>query len=79
MKGWDSTGETGPKNPLPDMVQVKEPSIDKVFTEPTSEQRGLGVDQSIAPPVPVADEDYGGEAAVEPVFQEPEGADEAGY
>jgi small subunit ribosomal protein S3e len=81
MKGWDPTGESGPKNPLPDMVQITEPGIDKVFAEPTSEQRGPGAEQSIAPPLPLADEEYGGgEAAAEPVYQEQEGGGEAaGY
>lgn len=41
MKGWDPTGEQGPKKPLPDMVTIIEPPIDKVIAEPTSEQRGV--------------------------------------
>ena len=41
MKGWDPTGEQGPKKPLPDMVTIIEPPLDKVIAEPTSEQRGV--------------------------------------
>lgn len=51
MKGWDATGEYGPKKPLPDMVQITEPPIDKVFAEPTSEQRGPGAETTTIPPV----------------------------
>lgn len=66
MKGWDATGEYGPKKPLPDMVQITEPPIDKVFAEPTSEQRGPGAEQAAAPapvddyaqPDPYADASY---------------------
>lgn len=49
MKGWDPEGNTGPKKPLPDVVTIAEPPIDKVFAEPTSEQRG-----PVEAPVPVA-------------------------
>lgn len=74
MKGWDPNGETGPRKPLPDMVQITEPGIDKVFAEPTSEQRGPGADQSLG--APVATEDYGAPAGdayaapAEPTYQE---------
>ena len=54
MKGWDPEGQTGPKRPLPDVVTIAEPPIDKVFAEPTSEQRGA-VEASVA--VAVAPED----------------------
>jgi len=40
MKGWDPAGILGPKKPLPDMVTITEPPVDKVVTEPTSESRG---------------------------------------
>ncbi|KZV84180.1 ribosomal protein S3 C-terminal domain-containing protein [Exidia glandulosa HHB12029] len=51
MKGWDPTGEQGPKKPLPDMVTIIEPPIDKIVAEPTSEQRGVPeiVPQAAAP------------------------------
>jgi len=39
MKGWDPEGKTGPRTPLPDSVQILEPPVDKVITEPSSEQR----------------------------------------
>jgi hypothetical protein len=39
MKGWDPEGHTGPKKPLPDSVQILEPPVDKIVSEPTSEQR----------------------------------------
>jgi len=45
MKGWDPEGQIGPKKPLPDSVQIMEPPVDKVVSEPSSEQRE---------PVPVA-------------------------
>ena len=81
MKGWDPTGEAGPKNPLPDMVQITEPGIDKVFAEPTSEQRGPGAGgaDAAAPPLAAVEEDYGGETRAEPVYQEQEGVEAAGY
>jgi len=54
MKGWDPEGHTGPKKPLPDVVTIAEPPVDKVFAEPTSEQRG-----PVEASVPVATEDAG--------------------
>lgn len=39
MKGWDPEGHTGPRKPLPDSVQIIEPPVDKIVSEPTSEQR----------------------------------------
>lgn len=39
MKGWDPEGQTGPKNPLPDSVQILDPPVDKIVSEPSSEQR----------------------------------------
>lgn len=78
MKGWDPTGEAGPKKPLPDMVQVHEPGIDKVFTEPTSEQRGPGAEAIV--PAPAA-EDLAGDAyaAPEATYQQQEGAEPAAF
>lgn len=46
MKPYDPSGTTGPKTPLPDTVTVVEPPVDKLISEPTSEQRG--------PPPPTA-------------------------
>ncbi|KAG8875253.1 40S ribosomal protein S3 [Serendipita sp. 405] len=83
MKGWDPTGETGPKKPLPDMVQVTEPPVDKVFAEPTSEQRGPGVGDTYAAPPAATDDAYGGAPAdsyapAEPTYAD-EGAEGGGY
>jgi small subunit ribosomal protein S3e len=39
MKGSDPEGLLGPKQPLPDSVQIFEPSVDKIVLEPSSEQR----------------------------------------
>jgi len=39
MKGHDPEGQLGPRKPLPDYVAIKEPPIDKVVLEPSSEQR----------------------------------------
>jgi hypothetical protein len=83
MKGWDPTGEAGPKKPLPDMVQITEPGIDKVFAEPTSEQRGPGAEALVPPPA--AADDYAGGgggdsyAPAEPAYQEQAAAEPAAY
>lgn len=39
MKGWDPEGLTGPRKPLPDSVQILDPPVDKIVSEPSSEQR----------------------------------------
>merc|ERR1712137_578668 len=39
MKAWDPEGLVGPTKPLPDSVQILEPPVDKVVSEPLSEQR----------------------------------------
>jgi len=39
MKGWDPDGQTGPKKPLPDSVQILDPPVDKIVSEPSSEQK----------------------------------------
>jgi small subunit ribosomal protein S3e len=39
MKGYDAEGQLGPKKPLPDAVQIFDPPIDKVVSEPSSEQK----------------------------------------
>ncbi|KAF8137540.1 ribosomal protein S3 [Boletus edulis] len=54
MKGWDPEGQIGPRKPLPDSVQVLEPPVDKIVSEPSSESREPVV-VSAAPP-PVAEE-----------------------
>jgi small subunit ribosomal protein S3e len=48
MKGWDPEGNLGPKKPLPDMITIVEPPVDKLVGEPSSEQRGPQA-QEIAP------------------------------
>jgi hypothetical protein len=52
MKGWDPEGHTGPRKPLPDSVQIYEPPVDKIVSEPSSEQRDP---IAVAPPPPVED------------------------
>ena len=64
MKGSDPEGQLGPKKPLPDSVQIIEPPVDKIVSEPTSEQREPAVPVAPAPP---AEESY----AAEP-YQQPE-------
>ena len=57
MKGSDPEGQLGPKKPLPDSVQIIEPPVDKIVSEPSSEQREPVV--PVAPPP--ADETYAAE------------------
>lgn len=47
MKGYDPDGETGPRFPLPDYVEIKEPLPDKVISEPLSEQKDPVVPVSV--------------------------------
>lgn len=61
MKGWDPEGQTGPRKPLPDSVQILEPPVDKIVSEPSSEQR----EPVVAAPVPVAEETF---VAEQPAF-----------
>lgn len=49
MKGWDPTGNLGPKKPLPDTVTIQEPPVDKVVAEPTSEHAGAADVVAAAP------------------------------
>jgi small subunit ribosomal protein S3e len=49
MKGWDPEGQLGPRKPLPDSVQILEPPIDKIITEPSSEQREPQVPTAAVP------------------------------
>lgn len=69
MKGWDPEGQVGPRNPLPDSVQVLEPPLDKIVAEPTSEQREPA---PIAPPAPAP-------PAEEPAYAAPESFEPQGY
>lgn len=65
MKGSDPEGLLGPRKPLPDSVQIFEPSVDKIVSEPSSEQR-----EPVAVAVAVAvDEPY---AAQDPAYQQPD-------
>lgn len=50
MKGYDPEGQLGPRKPLPDSVQILEPPLDKMVSEPSSESREPVV-VSAAPPV----------------------------
>lgn len=60
MKGHDPEGQVGPRKPLPDSVQILDPPVDKIVSEPSSESREPVV-VSAAPP-----------AAEEPAYgQEP--------
>lgn len=62
MKGSDPEGQLGPRQPLPDSVQIIEPPVDKIVSEPTSEQR-----EPVAVPVAApAEETY---ASAEPGYQ----------
>jgi small subunit ribosomal protein S3e len=73
MKGWDPEGNTGPRKPLPDSVQILEPPLDKIVSEPSSEQK----DPVTIPAAPATEEPaYGGaqegyqaESYVEPPAQ----------
>jgi len=72
MKGWDPEGQTGPRNPLPDSVQIQDPPVDKIVSEPSSEQKEPA---NVAPPTAAPAEDayqqppqegtYGGDPYVE--------------
>lgn len=62
MKGSDPEGQLGPRQPLPDSVQIIEPPVDKIVSEPTSEQREP---IAVAAPVPV-EETY----AQDPAYQQ---------
>ncbi|KAJ3816563.1 hypothetical protein F5880DRAFT_239492 [Lentinula raphanica] len=49
MKGWDPEGNIGPRKPLPDSVQILEPPVDKIVSEPSSESREPVI--PVAPPI----------------------------
>lgn len=66
MKGSDPDGQTGPRKPLPDSVQILEPPVDKIPSEPSSEQREpYSVPVAAAAPA----EEYG---APDAGYQQPE-------
>lgn len=65
MKGWDPNGLMGPKNPLPDSVEIRDPPVDKIVSEPSSESREPAV-VSAPPPAPEEQVTY----AQEPTYQE---------
>lgn len=65
MKGSDPEGLLGPRKPLPDSVQIFEPSVDKIVSEPSSEQR----DPIVVPAAAPAEELY---APQEPAYQQPD-------
>jgi small subunit ribosomal protein S3e len=75
MKGWDPEGQLGPRKPLPDSVQILEPPIDKIITEPSSEQREPIVSAPTAVPVGEAPEQ--GYQPQEPAYQADPYADSA--
>jgi len=64
MKDYDPEGRTGPKKPLPDTVTIIEPPVDKIVSEPVSEQRGPPAPTAIPEP---AQEEY---AAPAQTFEE---------
>jgi hypothetical protein len=76
MKGWDPEGNLGPKKPLPDSVQILEPPIDKVITEPSSEMREQPVPQAAAVPVGENPE-QGFQPQEQPAYQADPYADQA--
>uniref|UniRef100_A0A0W0G3J4 40S ribosomal protein S3 n=1 Tax=Moniliophthora roreri TaxID=221103 RepID=A0A0W0G3J4_MONRR len=64
MKGWDPEGQVGPRKPLPDSVQILEPPVDKIVSEPSSEQR----EPTSVPVAAPAEETY---APAEQAYQQP--------
>ena len=62
MKGYDPEGQLGPRRPLPDSVQIYEPPVDKIVSEPSSEQKEP---LAVVPPVP-AEEAYVPQDAYQP-------------
>lgn len=65
MKGYDPEGQLGPRKPLPDSVQILEPPLDKVVSEPSSESREPAV---VSAPPPAAEEPAA--YAQEPAYQQ---------
>lgn len=62
MKGSDPEGQLGPRQPLPDSVQIIDPPVDKIVSEPSSEQKEPAL---VAPPAPV-EEAYAPQEAYQP-------------
>jgi small subunit ribosomal protein S3e len=59
MKGYDAEGAgTGPRKPLPDSVMILEPPVDKIITEPSSEQREPLVPTTAIPVGQAPEQDY---------------------
>jgi small subunit ribosomal protein S3e len=50
MKGFDPEGQLGPRKPLPDFVQIIDPPVDKIVSEPSSEQREPAAIPATVPP-----------------------------
>lgn len=75
MKGWDPEGQLGPKKPLPDSVQILEPPVDKIVSEPSSEQREPAI--PVAVPQAPAPEEYAEQPAYE--AQQPYSEQTAGF
>jgi small subunit ribosomal protein S3e len=65
MKGYDPEGQLGPRKPLPDSVQILEPPLDKIVSEPSSESREPAV---VSAPPPAAEEPAA--YAQEPAYQQ---------
>lgn len=68
MKGSDPEGQTGPRKPLPDSVQILEPPVDKIVSEPTSEQREPAAPISVPP---AAEDSYAQEPAPPAEYEQP--------
>ena len=69
MKGYDPSGQTGPKRPLPDAVQIFEPAAEKIPTEPSSDHREAAVPAAAPVEEYAAQETFQQEAYTEqPVF-----------
>lgn len=62
MKGSDPEGQTGPRQPLPDSVQIFEPPADKIVSEPSSESR----EPASFPPAAPAEETFAPQEAYQP-------------
>lgn len=54
MKAYDPECNLAPKKPLPNSVKIFEPSVDKIPSEPSSEQK----DPVSIPAVPAAAPEY---------------------
>ncbi|KAF8337479.1 ribosomal protein S3 [Cantharellus anzutake] len=70
VKMHDPEGRLGPKKPLPDHVTIIEPPVDKLISEPTSEQRGAPLPTAIPETAPEAtyQEAFGEQQQQQPAF-----------